>query len=112
MAKFVKAISDLDAQYRNDPAKWTAQSQQAAAIAKTIGGAPADVPGSLSLYGYPSAQEQATKQWLGGGASSRAAFALKDTADFLKQQKRVDAVLPDYSKFVTAEYVEAAEKLK
>jgi len=112
MAKFVKAISDLDQQYRSDPSRWSAQSQQAAAIAKTIGGTPADVPGSLALYGYPSAQEQASKQWLGGGASSRAAFALKDTADFLKQQKRVNAVLPDYSKYVTAEYVEAAEKLK
>ena len=112
MAKFVKAISDIDQQYRSDPSKWSAQSQQASAIAKTIGGTPAEVPESLALYGYPSAQEQASKQWLGGGASSRAAFALKDTADFLKQQKRVNAVLPDYSKYVTAEYVEAAEKLK
>ncbi|SAK51861.1 taurine ABC transporter substrate-binding protein [Caballeronia ptereochthonis] len=112
MARFVKAIADLDQKYRNDPSKWNAQSREAAAIAKTIGGTSAEVPGSLALYGYPSASEQASNQWLGGGASSRAAFALKDTSNFLKEQKRVNTVLPDYSKYVTAEYVEAAEKLK
>jgi taurine transport system substrate-binding protein len=112
MAKFVKAIADQDARYRANPSQWNATSQQAASIAKMIGGSPADVPGSLSLYAYPSLQEQISPQWLGGGESSRAAFALKDTSNFLKQQGQIGAVLPDYAKFVTPVYAEAAMKLK
>ena len=112
MAKLVKAISDADQQYRQNPAQWSASSPQAAAIAKMIGGTPADVPESLSLYAYPTLADQASPQWLGGGASGRAAQALKDTSEFLKEQKRISAVAPDYSKFVTPAYADAAMKLQ
>ncbi|MDE1007654.1 MAG: taurine ABC transporter substrate-binding protein [Paraburkholderia fungorum] len=112
MAKLVKAIADADDQYRKNTAQWNATSPQAAAIAKMIGGSPADVPESLSLYAFPTLQEQASSQWLGGGSAGRATFALKDTATFLKDQKQISAVLPDYSKFVTPAYAEAAMKLK
>lgn len=112
MTKLVKAIADADQQYRANPAQWNATSPQAAAIAKMIGGTPADVPASLSLYAFPTLQEQASAQWLGGGASSRAALALKDTSEFLKSQKQIGTVLPDYSKFVNPAYAEAAAKLK
>ncbi|HEX7910265.1 MAG TPA: taurine ABC transporter substrate-binding protein [Paraburkholderia sp.] len=112
MAKLVKAISDADDQYRKNTSQWSASSPQAAAIAKMIGGTPADVPESLSLYAFPTIQEQASSQWLGGGSAGRATFALKDTAMFLKDQKQISAVLPDYSKFVTPAYAEAAMKLK
>jgi taurine transport system substrate-binding protein len=112
MAKFVKAIADADAQYRKNPSAWNAKSPQAAAIAKMIGGTAADVPEALSLYAYPTLAEQASPQWLGGGNSSRAAFALKDTSAFLKDQKQISAVQPDYAKFVTPAYVDAAMKLK
>lgn len=112
MAKLVKAIADADDQYRKNAAQWNATSPQAAAIAKMIGGSPADVPESLSLYAFPTLQEQASSQWLGGGNAGRATFALKDTANFLKDQKQISAVLPDYSKFVTPVYAEAAMKLK
>ncbi|WP_242540298.1 taurine ABC transporter substrate-binding protein [Trinickia mobilis] len=112
MAKFVKAIADADAQYRSAPAQWNASSPQAAAIAKMIGGSPSDVPGSLALYAFPTLSEQASAQWLGGGQTSRAAFALKDTSTFLKDQKQIGAVLPDYAKFVTPAYAEAAMNLK
>ena len=77
-----------------------------------IGGSPADVPESLSLYAFPTLQEQVSSQWLGGGSAGRATFALKDTANFLKDQKQISTVLPDYSKFVTPVYAEAAMKLK
>jgi taurine transport system substrate-binding protein len=112
MAKLVKAIADADQQYRSNPSQWSATSPQAAAIAKMIGGSPADVPGSLSLYAFPTLGEQASAQWLGGGTASRAALALKDTSEFLKSQKQIGAVLPDYSKFVTPAYAEAAAQLK
>lgn len=112
MAKLVKAISNADEQYRNNAAQWNASSPQAAAIAKMIGGTPAEVPASLSLYAFPTLQEQASAQWLGGGSAGRATFALKDTAMFLKDQKQINTVLSDYSKFVTPAYAEAAMKLK
>lgn len=112
MAKFVKAIADADEQYRRNPAQWSASSPQATAIAKLIGGTPADVPESLSLYAYPTLADQASPQWLGGGAASRAALALKDTSGFLKEQKRIGTIAPDYAKFVTPAYADAALKLK
>jgi taurine transport system substrate-binding protein len=112
MAKLVKAIADADDQYRRNPSQWSATSPQAAAITKMIGGTAADVPESLSLYAYPTLAEQASPQWLGGGSSSRAAAALKDTSAFLKEQKRISELAPDYSKFVTPAYAEAAMKLK
>lgn len=112
LARFIKAIADADAQYRQDPSAWNAGSAQAAAIAKMIGGKPADVPDSLSLYAFPTLAEQASPQWLGGGASSRAVFALHDTATFLKGQQQISSVLPDYTQYVNPSYVQAAARLK
>lgn len=112
LAKFVRVIADADAAYRANPKAWTPDSPQVKAIVKMIGGDPKDVPNSLALYAYPPIEQQATAQWLGGGAQSRAAFALKDTSDFLKSQQKIDAVKPDYTQNVTARYVDAALKLK
>jgi taurine transport system substrate-binding protein len=112
MAKLVKAISDADNQYRSNAAQWNAGSPQAAAIAKMIGGTPGEVPAALALYAFPSLSDQVSAQWLGGGDSGRATIALKDTSEFLKGQKSIDAVAPDYAKFVTPVYAEAATKLK
>lgn len=112
MAKFVKVIASADAAYRQNQAAWTASSPQVKSIVKMIGGKPEDVPGALSLYAYPSAEQQASAEWLGGGKDSRAAKALKDTADFLKGQQKINAVKADYTPFVTSRYVDAALKLK
>ena len=46
------------------------------------------------------------------GKEGGAARSLKATADFLLQQKRIDAVAPDYSRFVTAKYADAATTMK
>jgi len=112
MAKFVKVIASADAAYRQNQGAWTAGSPQVKSIVKMIGGKPEDVPGALSLYAYPSAEQQASAEWLGGGKDSRAAKALKDTADFLKGQQKINAVKADYTPFVTSRYVDAALKLK
>jgi taurine transport system substrate-binding protein len=109
MAKLVKAIADADASYRAAP--WGPASAQAKAIAGKIGGDPKDIAEALRLYAYPSAEQQASSAWL-GGKDGGAARALRATADFLVQQKRIDALAPDYNRFVTAKYVEAALKLK
>jgi taurine transport system substrate-binding protein len=66
----------------------------------------------LALYGFPSLKEQASDAWLGGGKNGGAVRALKFTAEFLKNEKKIDKLQPDYSKFVTSAYVEAAMKMQ
>ncbi|BAL25441.1 taurine ABC transporter substrate-binding protein [Azoarcus sp. KH32C] len=111
MAKFVKAIADADASYRNNPQSWTADSPQVKAIVKAIGGDASEAAAALKLYRYPSLEEQASSAWLGGGQQGGVGKALKATAEFLKDQKRIDTLAPDYGKYVTPKYVEAALKL-
>ena len=67
-----------------------------------------DVADAMSLYGFPSAKEQASPTWLGGGANGAAAKALTQQANFLKEQGRLTTVVPDYSKNVTTEWVTKA----
>lgn len=111
MAKFVKVMAEADAAYRDNKAAWTPDSAEVKAIVSLVGGEPADVPGVLELYGFPTLEEQVSPRWLGGGADGGVAKALKATSEFLKAEGRVDALQPDYSKFVTPAYAEAALKL-
>ena len=112
MAKLVKVIADADASYRTNPAAWGADSVAAKTVASKIGGEPKEIAEALKLYAYPSAEQQASAAWLGGGKDGGAARALKATADFLLEQKRIDAVAADYSRYVTPKYADAALKLK
>ncbi|MDB5762480.1 MAG: taurine transporter substrate-binding protein [Herminiimonas sp.] len=112
MAKFVKVASAADAAYRSNPKSWTVDSAAVKANVKLTGADAKDVATSVALYGYPSLDEQISGAWLGGGANGGVAKALKATADFLKNEGKIDAVAPDYSKYVTSKYAEAAKKLK
>lgn len=112
MARFVKAVAEADAAFRANPQAWGAESPNAKAISSRIGGTPKDAADALHLYAFPSAEQQATAQWLGGGKDGGAAKALKATAEFLKAQKRIDTVPADYSAFVAPRYLEAALSLK
>lgn len=111
MAQFVKTMADADADYRNDPGSWTADSDKVAALVKLAGCNAEDVPGILALYQFPSLAEQASAAWLGGGENGGAARALRFTSEFLKAEKKVQVVHRDYSRFVTDEYVRAAQNL-
>jgi len=110
MVALVKAIAKADADYKANPGKWAATSDEAKAVAKWSGGKAEDVPASMKLYGFPSLQEQASAAWLGGGANGAAAKALTQQANFLKDQGRLQSVAPDYSKSVTTEWVTRASK--
>jgi taurine transport system substrate-binding protein len=111
MAQFVKLIAEADAAYRDNKDAWTADSEEVQAIVSLVGGNPEDVPGVLELYDFPTMEEQASERWLGGGAEGGAAKALFYTAEFLKEQGKIDSLLPDYGAVVTPAYVEAAMKL-
>jgi taurine transport system substrate-binding protein len=108
LTRFVRVIEDANEAYRMNQAAWTPDSPQVKAVAQLFGGEPTDVPPSLSLYRFPTLEEQASSAWLGGGADGGAAKTLKATAEFLKEQGKVSTVLPDYARFVTAEFVERA----
>jgi len=110
MVALVKAIAKADADYKANPGKWSATSDEAKAVAKWSGGKVEDVPDSMKLYGFPSLKEQASAEWLGGGANGAAAKALTQQANFLKEQGRLQSVAADYSKSVTTEWVTQASK--
>jgi len=96
---FAKVTLDAYADYRNDPKAWLANPDNVAKLAKLSGAKPADIPVLLQGNVYPLAADQASA--LGAPTTQ----ALTDTATFLKQQGKVDAVLPDYSPYVSAQYL-------
>ncbi|WP_175942753.1 taurine ABC transporter substrate-binding protein [Caballeronia sp. BCC1704] len=110
MTGLVKVLADTDAQYRDHKADWIAGSAQVKAVAEESGANAADVPASLALYAFPTASEQASPTWLGGGQQSGAAKSLAATAQFLKQQGTIQNVLADYSAGVDPRYAQQAAK--
>jgi taurine transport system substrate-binding protein len=110
MARFVRLIDEANAAYRQQKDGLTVESPVVKANVELLGGEPQAVIDGLALYGYPSAKEQASPRWLGGGADGIAAKAIKATAEFLQAQGKVDRVLEDYTPFVTPAFAEAATK--
>lgn len=108
MCQFVKTIAAADKAYRDNPGAFGGGSANAKKIVKLVGGDPKDVPGVLALYDFPTLKQQASKTWLGGGKDGGAAKALFFTSEFLKKEKKVDALLPDYGAVVTDAYAKAA----
>ena len=104
MCAFVRTIAAADAAWRDDPGAFAPGTENAAKVVKLIGGDEAAVAAVLSLYGFPTLEEQAGPAWLGGGAAA----ALEATARFLKAEKNVDELLPDYGVAVTDAFVKAA----
>lgn len=111
MAKFVKIVAAADASYRNDPSAWGENSDNAKKIVQMVGGETSQVPAVLALYNFPTIEEQISCRWLGCGKDGGAAKALLATSEFLKGEKKIDALQPDYSKFVNPGYAEAAAKM-
>lgn len=104
---FVKVTGDATAAYRANPDAWSASSPEAEKIARLTGARVEEVPTLLKGYYYPTLDEQASKDLLGGGAVD----AITKTSAFLFEQGKVPAVLSDYSGYVTARWVEQALKV-
>ncbi|KAG1221226.1 hypothetical protein G6F68_020982 [Rhizopus microsporus] len=71
MAALTGVLAKSYADYRATGAKWTAESPQVKGIVRLIGGKPDDVVEALGLLVFPTAQEQASNEWLGGGKEIR-----------------------------------------
>ncbi len=107
MLGLTRILAKYDAMYRANPAQWTGDTPQGRAVASVSGGEPGEVAAALKLYQFPTPAEQASTQWLSGGKNAGAVKSLQATAEFLKEQKTLQAVLPDYSVGVTDQYVKA-----
>jgi len=100
---FVKVTTDAYAAYRANPQTWAA-GDATAKIVRLTGAKAEEVPELLAGSVFPTAAEQAAPALLGGGTVT----AITETSAFLKEQKRIDAVQPDYARFVDVQYVKAA----
>ena len=104
MVTLVKVLAKADETYRANKAKWTADSAEIKAVAKWTKADAKDVAPSMALYTFPTMAEQAGPKWLGGGAVT----AMTRTAEFLKEQGRIQEIKPDYKAFVTDAYLKKA----
>lgn len=111
MAKMLKVVSDLDNEYNKNKGTMTEETPMAKSIAKISGGDISTVADVLALYEFPSISTQISCEWLGCGLEGGAAKSLKSTSEFLKAEKKINDLMPDYSVFVNPEYAIAASKL-
>ena len=105
LKSFAGEIAKENASFETDKAAWTAESDNVKAIAHLLGGTPQDQAAGLKDVNLLPAAAQNTKDWLAGGADSGVAKILKDTAGFLKEQRKITAVRDSYGGFVTADFV-------
>ena len=112
--EFLKTFSGVIEKYQtsfaNDKAAWGPEGENAKLLAGLLGGTPADQASALKNLTLLPIDVQLSDAWLGGGEKSGVAKILKDTASFLKEQKKISDVLPDYSSFVTPEALTALKK--
>jgi taurine transport system substrate-binding protein len=99
---FARTSLELMRRYAADPRGFAGSAANLAAIVKATGAKPEDVPAMLGGNTYPQADEQ--RRLLDGGF----VVALADTAAFLKDQGKIDVVLPDYHAYSTARFLPTA----
>jgi taurine transport system substrate-binding protein len=111
---FLKAYAGVVAKYQssfvNDKANWGSDSENAKLLAGLLGGKPEDQATGLKNLNLVPVDAQLADAWLGGGENSGLAKILKDTAVFLKDQKKISEVLPSYAAFVTPDALLALKK--
>ncbi|WP_433885624.1 taurine ABC transporter substrate-binding protein [Pseudomonas vranovensis] len=100
VSKFAKVTLDSFADYAANKAQWTADSLAVQKIAKLTGANAADVPELLAGATFPDARAQ--PQLL----QSQTPRAIAETAQFLKEQGKVEAVLADYAPYVSAKFIQ------
>lgn len=104
---FVRVTGDATAAYRANPEAWGPTSAEAEKIARLTGAKQDEVPALLKGYIFPTLEEQAKADLLGGGTVK----AVAATAAFLKEQGKIPAALADYAPYVSTRWVTDAAKL-
>ncbi|MDU9411678.1 taurine ABC transporter substrate-binding protein [Pseudomonas sp. zfem005] len=99
VSAFAKVTLDAYAAYRKDPQAWLADKANIDKVVKLSGAKAEDIPLLLQGNVFPLAADQATA--LGAPTTQ----AITETATFLKELGKVEAVLPDYAPYVSSQYV-------
>ncbi|MQR00466.1 taurine ABC transporter substrate-binding protein [Glaciimonas soli] len=107
VTEFVKVTGLAYADYRAHGAEWKVGSPQSVKIARLTGAKESDIPELLAGSSFPVLKEQVQ---LLGGVDGTTVKALAATSAFLKEQKKVERVLPDYQPYVNGTFVAQAEK--
>ncbi|WP_337268561.1 taurine ABC transporter substrate-binding protein [Oryzifoliimicrobium ureilyticus] len=108
LTKYVGLIDRYYVDFASNPKNWDAASDNIKAIAKLQGGTPEENAAWLNSTVVVPLNQQVTASWLGAGDQSGVAKTLKDTATFLKDQKKITAVKSSYANFVDPQYAAAA----
>ncbi len=112
--EFLKSFAQVTEKYAyafiTQKSAWGADSENTKLLAQLLGGTPANHAAALQNLSLISLESQASEAWLGGGEKSGVAKILKETAGFLKEQKKISRVLPSYAAFVTPSVVASLKK--
>ena len=108
LTRFVRIVDSYYRDFETNPGNWTAGSANVKRLSQFTGAKPEDIAARLPVSTYIPAAEQVGPQWLGGGADNNLAKVLKSTAEFLKEQQKINQVLPSYTSFVDARFLQAA----
>jgi len=101
IAQFAGVTLKAFADYAAHKSEWTADSAPVQKIARLTGANASDVPELLAGSSYPDAKAQLSPALLGDGTAKDIA----STAAFLKEQKKIPGVLPDYTPFVSNQFI-------
>ncbi|MGX5805905.1 taurine ABC transporter substrate-binding protein [Bradyrhizobium sp. Arg314] len=104
VSKFVHAVDGYYTAYQNDKAAWGPDSENAKLIANLQGGTAADNAERLKEAVVIPISEQISSKWLGGGNEGGVARILKDTAAFLKEQRKITAIKDSYAEFADPKF--------
>ncbi|MBP2548966.1 taurine transport system substrate-binding protein [Neorhizobium galegae] len=109
LTQFSSVINKYYASFTRDKTAWSAESDNAKALAKLLGGTAEQQAAALNNLNLLTPEAQASAAWLGGGEKSGAAQILKETSQFLKEQGKISEVLPSYAAFVTPDALKATQ---
>jgi taurine transport system substrate-binding protein len=108
LTKYVGLIDEYYADFTKNPSHWNASSENIKLIAGLQGGTTEENAGWLNSIVAVPLREQVTAAWLGEGDKGSVAKTLKDTAGFLKEQRKITAVKDSYAEFVDPQFAAAA----
>lgn len=108
LSKYIDLIDEYYVDFNKNPSAWGPDSANIKLIAGLQVGTPEENAGWLKTTVVVPLREQVTKAWLGGDAESAVAKTLKDTAQFLKEQRKITAIKESYGEFVDPKFAAAA----
>ncbi|UWQ49031.1 ABC transporter substrate-binding protein [Leisingera caerulea] len=101
LSKFLKVTADANAMWNSGDKK----DEMLPVIAKDAGMDLADAEATIATFTFPSAEEQLSEKWLGGGAQT----FMKGVADIFVNAGSIEAALDSYEGAVNSAPLEAAQ---